>query len=51
MFFNLKNTLYGLKQILRAWRDIVRNFLLNNSFKTRWVYATLFWKEHIKYFM
>ena len=40
--YKLKKSLYGLKQALKAWYDILSNFLIKNDFKRGQVDTTLF---------
>ena len=42
--FKLKKSLYGLKQVPRAWYERLSNFLLENDFTRGKVDTTLFYK-------
>jgi hypothetical protein len=43
--YKLKKTLYGLKQVLRAWYERLRDFLLSKGFKMGKVDTTFFTKK------
>jgi hypothetical protein len=46
--YKLKKTLYGLKQIPRAWYERLRDFLLSKGFKMGKVDTILFTKKHCR---
>ena len=46
--FKLKNALYGLKQVPRAWYKRLNKFLISNGFKMRKIDTTLFIKPKDK---
>jgi len=43
--FKLKKTLYGLKQVLKVWYDILKTFLIENDFNIGKIDTTLFTKR------
>jgi hypothetical protein len=43
--YRLHNTLYGLKQVSRAWYECLRDFLIENGFRIGKAYSTLFTRK------